>query len=79
MPLHPSKRLAMMLANRHKVINLHGDKSAVVFWHNVEICLEIKSSRLSDDSVVMAQENGWPFVIDFAELSCCVQDLHNMI
>jgi hypothetical protein len=79
MPLHPSKRLASMLANRSELINSHGDKSAVVCRHDVEICLEIKSSRLSNDSVVVAQENGWPFVIDFAELSCRVQGLRDMI
>jgi hypothetical protein len=55
MSLHASKRLALMLANHIELINLRGDKAVPVFRHDVEICL---ASRLSNNSVVMAQESG---------------------
>lgn len=68
-----------MLANRSEIINSHGDMSSAVFLHDVDICLEIKSSRLSNDSMALAQSNGWPFEIDFAELSHRVQGLRDVV
>ena len=79
MPAQLSKKLALLLASRSDVINTHGENSADVCRHDVQICLEIKSSKLFNNSIAMAEENGWPFVVDFTELSHRVQGLRDVI